>query len=1206
MAIGFEYDVFLSHSSKDKPEVRELAERLKRDRLRVWLDEWVIQPGDLISLAIEQGLESSRTLVLVMSDHSVGKDSTSEWVALERHTALFRDPTNQQRRFIPLRLDDCSIRDSLRQFAYIDWRDKHESEYKRLLTACRGANFPIESRVTQEEGKDASLWSLEKVFHGDSSGAHDVEFLEDGRLGIARYGNGYIRIWDCDNLKYVKRIDRPTIEKEKLIGGRFSRLSLVKKGPFAVLNSRGKGLVVDLRSGRRISELVGHNDFVNCIAGSSDGKVVATGSDDRTVRIWETFTGKFLYAIPIPKITSVAITPDGKDVVYGTKDGHLKLWNIEREIASDLLGHTSAIRSLVVSSERRIAVTGSDDRTVRLWNLDSKVCIASFEGHLGQVTAVAATADAKMIASGSTDASIRIWDSETLSCVAVIKGHKETITGISISADAQKLLSSSEDGTVQFWTISSSDGLVGRSRHKLVREHQSIQASGTHDEVVYTNAKVLLVGDSGVGKTGLAIRLTEERFEPTISTDAFWATQLKLPHDTSPRGKDREIWLWDFAGQADYRLIHQLFMNETTLAVLVFNPQSESPLEGLRQWDRDLVRAARREYAKLLVAGRCDRGGLMVSKEVVLEFARQRGFANYLETSALTGDGCKQLRDEIVGQINWDTVPWTTSPRIFKLLKDEILRMRDEGVVLLRMGELKQQLEMRLVRLAFETVADGHEVTTLEGHSTEDNSFTIEELRAVVGLLAGPGLVWKLEFGDIVMLQPEWINKYAAAVIRSIRAHFGEIGVIDEAKVLAGDLNYTMDVVRQEANDGHKAIKLDMQRLNPPDEAIVLRAMHQMFVDHGLCVREEIDGGGRQLIFPSYFKQDLPTDPGHPPILVNYQFDGHAEEIYATLVVQLWQTKAFENGDLWRYAADFKSVSGARLGLKMVRHEDKNPEISVYFDPDVQDDTKVTFIKYVHEHLLEKARDVVRLRAFVCPNCGYPVRDTDLAREILNEEGQKAEIRCQQRKCDEKFSLWDLIERKFASEEFQKKVRDLETKAKAAIDNESRELILEGHARVITGEAGQIYRGYTGSDHGIDGEIEFKDDLGQASGIRLYLQLKSGDSYLYRRKSDGAEIFQIKKQRWATYWREHAYPVMLVIRTSDGEIRWMNVTKYLEETSKGQGTPVKQIVFESQPFTALNLLRLRDRLLPVRERTLDIKNKPIFSKRVPKNAQQPH
>ena len=95
------------------------------------------------------------------------------------------------------------------------------------------------------------------------------------------------------------------------------------------------------------------------------------------------------------------------------------------------------------------------------------------------------------------------------------------------------------------------------------------------------------------------------------------------------------------------------------------------------------------------------------------------------------------------------------------------------------------------------------------------------------------------------------------------------------------------------------------------------------------------------------------------------------------------------------------------------------------------------------------------------------------------------------------------------------------------------------------------------------------------SGQRVYLQLKSGDSYLHKRQRDEKEIFTIKNPRHAEYWQSQAYPVMLVIRSSDGKIRWMNVSEYLRK-SRGQ---VKQIVFEGEPFTALNLRRLGDRLL---------------------------
>ena len=98
MSTDFQYDVFLSHNQADKPRVRRLAERLRAVGLRVWFDEWVIQPGDDIYLAIERGLEASRTLVLCLSPAALGSD----WVGLERSTVLFRDPANAGRRFIPL------------------------------------------------------------------------------------------------------------------------------------------------------------------------------------------------------------------------------------------------------------------------------------------------------------------------------------------------------------------------------------------------------------------------------------------------------------------------------------------------------------------------------------------------------------------------------------------------------------------------------------------------------------------------------------------------------------------------------------------------------------------------------------------------------------------------------------------------------------------------------------------------------------------------------------------------------------------------------------------------------------------------------------------------------------------------------------------------------------------------------------------------
>ena len=170
MSDTFQYDVFLSHSAKDKAVVgisslsASNGERagvrcrssLRKDGVKVWFDEWVLKPA--VPLAhrmgegagaraakIEEGLERSRVLVLCMSAQAFGSD----WAQLESGTFRFRDPLNKERRFLPLRLDDALVKGSLAQFLYINWLPEHrEQEYVNLFEACRQVAFAISEKPT--------------------------------------------------------------------------------------------------------------------------------------------------------------------------------------------------------------------------------------------------------------------------------------------------------------------------------------------------------------------------------------------------------------------------------------------------------------------------------------------------------------------------------------------------------------------------------------------------------------------------------------------------------------------------------------------------------------------------------------------------------------------------------------------------------------------------------------------------------------------------------------------------------------------------------------------------------------------------------------------------------------------------------------------------------------------------------------------------
>lgn len=161
----FEYDVFLSYSHKDKNIVYDLASRLKQDGIRVWLDDWVIRPGDSIPIKIQHGLEKSHTLLMCMSPAYFG----SEWGMLEHHTILFRDPTNMHRRLIPLLIVDCTRPDIIAHLKYIDWRNSSDESYDKILASCQKNDSELFSTLSS-----GVQLSIPKTFTSPSTG---IEFV---------------------------------------------------------------------------------------------------------------------------------------------------------------------------------------------------------------------------------------------------------------------------------------------------------------------------------------------------------------------------------------------------------------------------------------------------------------------------------------------------------------------------------------------------------------------------------------------------------------------------------------------------------------------------------------------------------------------------------------------------------------------------------------------------------------------------------------------------------------------------------------------------------------------------------------------------------------------------------------------------------------------------------------------------------------------
>jgi GTPase SAR1 family protein len=338
---------------------------------------------------------------------------------------------------------------------------------------------------------------------------------------------------------------------------------------------------------------------------------------------------------------------------------------------------------------------------VRLWEVATGRALAVFEGHTAAVLCVALSADGSHALSGANDGTVRLWEVATGRALGVFECRTHAIMSVTFSANSHYGFLAVSNGVLRAWELPDTSPHMALDTRPTSPTRSEI-VTDVSEQLQYTNAKDLLVGDSGAGKTGLSMRLAENTWRNSDSTVGAWATQWRLS-PSAANGIEREIWLWDFGGQADQRLIHQLFMDETRLVVLVFDPQKDELFDALDQWDRDLARVMKQGVlpAKLLVAGRIDAGRLRVARSQFEAFATERGFVTYLETSAKLGIGCNELRDAIMNAIRWDELPWRSSPRLFKRLKDEIVRFKDEGRVLMRFKDLRDALVLRIPGISF-------------------------------------------------------------------------------------------------------------------------------------------------------------------------------------------------------------------------------------------------------------------------------------------------------------------------------------------------------------------------------------------------------------------------------------------------------------------------------------------------------------------------
>src|SRR5215210_262292 len=965
MADNFKYDVFLSHSAKDKAVVRSIAKRLREDGLRVWFDEWEIRSGESISAKTEEGLEHSRVLVLCMSAHAFGSD----WPTLESQTLRFRNQLNKEHRFIPLRLDEAPFIGSLAPFLYINWLpDGRDKEYAKLLEACR----PPE-KLAIADARAAREQLVERAVQLDHKGQIcSYAFSPDGKRALSGGNDNSVRLWDIAtglHLLELKGHTDPAVGSVAWSADQRRALS-------GSLDTTMR--LWDVEAGRCLRTFEGHTDYVISVAWSTDQRHALSSSTDKTVRLWDLETGRCLRVFEghTGEAYCVAWSADQRYAFSGGSDHTLRLWDLEAGRCLRVLeGHSASVFSLAWSFDQRRVLSGAGDRTVRLWDFETGRCLRVLEGHTGPVYGVAWSTDGRHALSGSRDETVRLWDADTGRCLRVLKRHSVSVISVAWSIDQHHAFSGDQRGGIRVWALSE---LVGKDRAPAL----PISTLPAPKQVQYTNAKVLLVGDTGVGKSSLAERLVHKQFVLMKSSHARRAYVLenKILEEPSGISLHRETVLWDLAGQPAYRLVHQLSMEDAALACVLFDCRNETnPFEAAAYWSQVLEQArTNTKVKKLLVASRVDVGGIPASKERIQTFARKNGFEDFISTSASTGEGCDDLLEAIRKGIPWDELPKVTTTTTLAALRDFVARLKS--------GNAPIKL-LTITALYEDFAADLGEKVPLEEFISH-----LQRLKATddVDLLVfhTTGAAPRPE--DLVLLDPTRVDAYASALLVEAKDEPDGPGHLLESLVREGD--FKLDKDERMADRG--------------SERRVLWYVMENLLSRDLALRERIKGKD-YLVFPSQCAAEL-RFPGAAAFGVAFGFAGPVRSIYATLIAQLAHYEGFKKREFFQDAAAYHAEAGGRCLVRLRDQGHGQGELEVLFDSETPVSVRQGFLDFVGKHLEVRSspESVTKRHAYHCANarCRNPFEDRVVKARL---DARKKNLLCPI--CEKKTPLVNLL-----------------------------------------------------------------------------------------------------------------------------------------------------------------------------------------------------